>query len=235
MMSETQAGPAYWRSFPIFEEFPADALAALAAAAIHRTWAQGTVLFQRGDEVDHLIALRSGRIKLSLITGAGKELALRHAEAGSILGEMAVLDGAPRSADAVTVVASEGHVIMRRDFGRLIAEHPDCAIATIRYLSLRLRETTDQMESIALYELDARLARFFLATLRQIHGDELPAEARLAVAMSQGELASVLGASRSKINRAILSLEEQGAIRREDGAISFDIELLKDLADPVYD
>ena len=55
------------------------------------------------------------------------------------------------------------------------------------------------------------------------------------MALSQGELASVLGASRSKINRAIVSLEEQGAIRREDGAISFDIELLKDLADPVYD
>lgn len=232
-MGEKQTGPAFWRSFPIFEEFPEDALAALAAAAIHRAWTAGTVLFQRGDEGDHLIALAEGRIKLSLITGAGKELSLRHAEAGSILGDMAVLDGEPRSADAVTVTAAEGYVIMRRDIERLIAAHPECAFATIRYLSKRLRETTDQMESIALYELDARLARFFLATLRQVHGDELPGEARLAVALSQGELASVLGASRSKINRAIVSLEEQGAITREGGAIGFDIDLLEEIAEPL--
>lgn len=232
-MGETATGLAFWRSFPIFEEFPADALAALAAAAIHRSWAAGTVLFQRGDEGDHMIALGSGRIKLSLISGSGKELALRHAEAGTILGEMAMLDGSPRSADAVTVTASDGHVILRRDFDRLIEGHPDCARATIRYLSTRLRETTDQLESIALYELDARLARFFLATLRQIHGDALPGEARLAVALSQGEIATVLGASRSKINRAMVSLEDQGAIRRDEGAISFDIGLLQGLAEPL--
>lgn len=232
-MSERQTGPAFWRSFPIFEDFSDEAIAALGAAAIHRAWPAGTVLFQRGDAGDHLIALAEGRIKLSLITGAGKELALRHAEAGSILGDMAVLDGEPRSADAVTMVASEGFVVMRRDLERLLSEHPECAKATIRYLSRRLRETTDQMETIALYELDARLARFFLATLRQIHGDELPDEARLAVALSQGELASVLGASRSKINRAIVSLEELGAIRREDGAISFDIDLLREIAEPL--
>lgn len=232
-MSEKQAGHAFWRSFPIFEEFPEAALRALAAAAIQRTWPAGTVLFQRGDEGDHLIALAEGRIKLSLITGAGKELSLRHAEGGSILGDMAVLDGEPRSADAVTVTACEGFVIMRRDVERLITDHAECALATIRYLSRRLRETTDQMESIALYELEARLARFFLATLRQIHGDELPEEARIAVALSQGELASVLGASRPKINRAIVSLEEQGAITRDGGAISFDIDLLEEIAEPL--
>lgn len=232
-MAEAQPGQVFWRSFPIFEELGTDACAALAGAAIPRSWPAGTVLFQRGDPGDHMVAISDGRIKLSLITAAGKELALRHAEPGSILGEMALLDGQPRSADAVAVVASRGFLVMRRDFDRLLDTYPDCARGAIRYLCRRLRETTDQMESIALFELDARLARFFLATLRQIHGDDLPDEARLAVPLSQGEIAAVLGASRPKINRAIASLEEQGAIARNGAAIDCDIERLQDLAEPL--
>jgi len=123
--------------------------------------------------------------------------------------------------------------VFKRDFDTLMAEHRSAAPAVIRYLCRRLRETTDQMESIALYELDARLARFFLSSLRQIHGDDLPEEARLSVQLSQGEIASVLGASRPKVNRAIVSLEEQGAITRADGAISCDIGRLQDLAEPI--
>lgn len=232
-MNEVRPGTAFWRSFPLFEEFSAEAIVALAEIAVARTWAAGTVLFQRGDAGDHLIALVDGRIKLSLVTLAGKELALRHAEAGSILGEMALLDGLPRSADAMAVVASRGHVIFARDFERLLEQYPDCARGTIRYLCRRLRETTDQMESIALYELDARLARFFLSTLRQIHGEDLPDHPLLSVPLSQGEIAGVLGASRPKVNRAIVSLEEQGAIRRNDGAIECDVGLLQDLAEPI--
>ncbi|MHB1103000.1 MAG: Crp/Fnr family transcriptional regulator [Devosia sp.] len=232
-MSATQPNRVFWRSFQIFEDFGNEAVAALAEAAMLRSWPAGTMLFQRGDAGDHMIALSEGRVKLSLITLGGKELALRHVEAGAILGEMALLDGQPRSADAVTVVPSHGHVIMRGDFDRLLEKHPSCARSTIHYLCRRLRETTEQMESIALYELDARLARFFLATLRQIHGEELPDEARLSVPLSQGELAGVLGASRPKVNRAFASLEEAGAIRREGTAIGCDIALLMDLAEPL--
>jgi CRP-like cAMP-binding protein len=232
-MTDNPPNLAFWRSFPIFDEFDADAVGALALVANPRKWAAGTVLFQRGDAGDHMIALGEGRVKLSLITLAGKELALRHAEEGSILGDMAMLSEEPRSADATAVVATEGFLIFRRDFEQLMADHKSVAPAVIRYLCRRLRETTEQLESIALYDLDARLARFFLAALRQIHGDELPDEARLLVQLNQGEIAAVLGASRPKVNRAIISLEEQGAIKREDGAISCDIALLLDLAEPI--
>ena len=232
-MSDSPQSLAFWRSFPIFEAFDAAAIAALAAVAAPRKWPAGTVLFQRGDAGDYMIALASGRVKLSLITLAGKELALRHAEAGSILGDMALLDEQPRSADAAAIVATEGYVIARRDFDKLLAAHNAVAPAVIRYLCRRLRETTEQMESIALYDLDARLARFFLAALKQIHGEELPDEARLLLQLSQGEIAAVLGASRPKVNRAIMALEETGAITREGGAIACDIALLLDLAEPI--
>src|SRR5262249_7596650 len=134
---------------------------------------------------------------------------------------------------AVAVVASRGFLVMRRDFDRLLDTYPDCARGAIRYLCRRLRETTDQMESIALFELDARLARFFLATLRQIHGDDLPDEARLAAPLSRGQPPALPAATRPKITRAIAPLEEQAPIARTGAAIDCDVERLQDLAEPL--
>ncbi len=231
-MAEIKKSPAFWRSFPIFEAFSDALVGAVASVATYRKWPAGTSIFQRGDEGNYMLLTVSGRIKLSLITTQGKELSLRHIEAGMILGEMAILDDAPRSADATAAVETEAYVISKRDFQRILENHPEAARAVIHYLCSRLRETTDQLETIALYDLDARVARFFLSTLRQIHGDELPESANLQLALSQSEIAGVLGASRPKVNRSIVSLEEKGAIKRTDGLIDCNTERLMELADP---
>ncbi|MCO6187520.1 Crp/Fnr family transcriptional regulator [Rhizobium sp. L1K21] len=231
-MTEIRKSPAFWRSFPIFEEFDNALIEAVAAIAVHRLWPAGTTIFQRGDEGNYMLLTVSGRIKISLITAQGKELSLRHLEAGTILGEMAILDGSPRSADATAVAATEGYVIAKRDFQRLMEKHPVAAQAVIHYLCARLRETTEQLETIALYDLDARVARFFVSTLKQIHGEELPESANLQLSLSQSEIAGILGASRPKINRSIVSLEEKGAIRRKDGVIDCNTERLLELAEP---
>jgi CRP/FNR family transcriptional regulator, cyclic AMP receptor protein len=234
-MAEINKSPAFWRSFPIFEDFDKDLVQAVANIATYRKWPAGTVIFQRGDEGNHMIVVVSGRIKLSLITPQGKELSLRHLEPGTILGEMAILDDQPRSADATASTATEGYVLSKRDFHDLIVARPDAATAVIRYLCTRLRETTEQLETIALYDLDSRVARFFLATLRQIHGEDLPDEANLQLALSQTEIAGVLGASRPKINRSIAALEDAGAISRQDGIIHCNVKRLTRLAEPDED
>ncbi len=140
-----------------------------------------------------MIVVISGRIKLSLIYPQGKELSLRHLEAGSILGEMAILDDQPRSADATATVATEGYVISKRDFLGLVTERPEAAEAVIRYLCGRCaRRPTSSKRSPFMTSI-ARVARFFLATLRQINGEELPDEANLQLALSQTEIASISG------------------------------------------
>ena len=194
-MAEISKSLAFWRSFPIFEEFSKELVAEVAGLAQWRRWPAGTVIFQRGDEGNYMILVTEGRIKLSLITSQGKELSLRHLEPGTLLGEMAVIDGEPRSADAAATVATEGYVIGKTEFMNFITRNPEAAEAVMRYLCRRLRETTDQLETIALYDLDSRVARFFLATLKQIHGDDLPDEASLHIALSQTEIAGILGAA----------------------------------------
>jgi CRP/FNR family transcriptional regulator, cyclic AMP receptor protein len=231
-MVDTGKSLAFWRSFPIFESFDDSLIQSINAIAALRKWSAGATIFQRGDEGNHMIALASGRIKLSLLTPVGKELTLRHLEAGSILGEMAILDGSPRSADATASLPCEGYVITKRDFQTLLSKEPDAAMAVIAYLCNRLRETTDQLETIALYDLDSRVARFFLSALRQIHGDALPESASLQSGLNQTEIASILGASRPKINRAILALEEAGAINRTGNVILCHSRRLQLLAEP---
>ncbi|MBB4183809.1 Crp/Fnr family transcriptional regulator [Sinorhizobium terangae] len=231
-MSEVNRSPAFWRSFPIFEEFDKETLMELAGIATYRRWPAGTVIFQRGDEGNYMVVVVSGRIKLSLFTPQGRELMLRQHEGGALFGEMALLDGQPRSADATAVIASEGYVIGKKAFLDLIIHRPQIAEAVIRFLCAQLRDTTERLETIALYDLNARVARFFLATLKQIHGHELPSSANLRLTLSQTDIAAILGASRPKVNRAILSLEECGALKRTDGIICCNVDRLLNVADP---
>jgi CRP-like cAMP-binding protein len=234
-MTDINKSPAFWRSFPIFEEFSNELIAEVAALASFRRWQPGTVLFQRGDEGNYMILLTAGRIKASLITPQGRELSLRYFEAGSLVGEMSLLDDEPRSADATVTVAAEGYTIAKSDFTALMARHRAAVEAVMRFLCKRVRETTRQLETIALYDLDARVARFFIATLHQIHGDDLPDRANLNLGLSQSDIASVLGASRPKVNRAIVLLEEAGAIRRKGDVIECNVVRLQHLAEPAGD
>ncbi len=222
-----------WRSAALFEGAPTEALSEVARASRPVHFRAGQVIFDRGDTGSSVLALGTGRIKLSLLTAQGRELVLRHAEAGDFLGELAFLDGTPRSAAAVAVEKGEGLVLDRAAFDQIPGPLRDTLLAAaLRYVCQRLRETTDQLETIALYGLSGRLARFFLLTLRQLHGDDIPEDPRLRLSLTQGEMAAILGASRPKVNRALLDLEEAGALKREDGGTFLcNPDLLSALAD----
>ena len=189
-------------------------------------WAAGAVIWQRGDEGAAMVARLAGRVKLTLISPAGRELILRQCESGESFGELALFDGAPRLADAVAVEPARGAVLTRAAFRDLSARHPDLPLAALAYLSGMVRATTDRLETIALYQLQARLARFFLLSLQALHGPEVPAGAGLRLAVTQGELAAMLGASRPKINRALQALRELGAVADEGAVWRFDPALL---------
>ncbi|MBU1306066.1 MAG: Crp/Fnr family transcriptional regulator [Alphaproteobacteria bacterium] len=231
-MAPNKTGVAFWRSFAMFEGFSAEAIAMLDSVAMARRWSVGETIFQRGDDGDYMIVVTQGRIRLSLLTAAGRELVLRYAEAGDTLGELALLDGADRSADAVASAPTEGLVLLARDFDRLQVAFPQTARSLITYLVQRLRDTTEQLESIALFEIEARLARFLLVTLRHVFGDDIPDAPQLRLDLSQGELAGVLGASRPKVNRAIMALQDSGAIVRDGSVLRCDVEQLTRIAEP---
>lgn len=203
-------------------------IAALAATATRRVWQSGTVLFQRGDAGDYLLALISGRVRLSLSTPTGKELVLRHMGPGEVLGEFSLIDGQPRSADATVVEASSGVVLQRDRFLRVAGLYPQLGLALARHLCQQLRSTNYQMESIALYDLRSRVARFLLFALRSEAG---AGRARLRMALNQTELALVLGASRPKVNQVLQSMMTDGLLERDGEDLICDVAGLQDAAE----
>ena len=218
------------RTFGIFATLSAESLLAIAEVCTRRTWPAGVLLFQRGDAESHLLAITTGRVRLYLARSNGQELVLRHLVSGDVLGEMALIDGQPRSADAVTVETTSVLQLDSRHFHAIAAERPDVSMAVARYLCGLLRNTNFQMESIALYDLKLRIIRFMLMTLQQVHGDAIPAKAVLRLGLNQSDLSSVLGASRPKVNQALQALIGEGVLRREGSTLVCDVAALRNLA-----
>ena len=219
----------------LFQDQPAEVLAAVVAAMQEMRHAAGAHIFSRGDPGDSLFLILSGRVRISILTPDGRELSFSHAVEGDIVGEIAVLDGSARSANATALSDVVALRLSARDFNRLIDQHRSLARAAIRLLCRRLRELSDHLEDIALLPLPTRLARFFLNRLdgpQDGSRDGGPAgkAVRLSLGMSQGELALLLGASRPKVNAALMTLAQAGAVVRDGDAFACDARLLADLA-----
>jgi CRP-like cAMP-binding protein len=188
------------------------------------------VIFARGDTGREIYLVVSGRVRISVLTAEGRELSFAHAEPGSIFGEIAMLDGGPRSADATAVGKVSALSLSKPAFKRLMETEPHVAEAAVRFLCSRIREADQQLEAIALYPIEGRLARFFLAAARAKSpgGDE--ERVTIDLPMSQSELALLIGASRPKVNTALSMLEASGALERSGSRIICDLEELQAIA-----
>jgi CRP-like cAMP-binding protein len=194
------------------------------------TFEPSQVIFARGDAGREIYLVVSGRVRLSVLTAEGRELSFAHAEAGAIFGEIAMLDGGPRSADATAVNKVTALSLSKPAFKRLMDTRPLVGEAALRFLCSRLREADQQLEAIALYPIEGRLARFFLAAARQKSPGTEEGRVTIELPMSQSELALLIGASRPKVNTALSLLETSGALERSGARIICDLEELQAIA-----
>jgi CRP-like cAMP-binding protein len=197
----------------LFSALSADEIADCARLFREVRFDRGEMLFARGDDSTHLYVLGDGRVRLAVSSEEGRELSFRVAGVGDLFGELGVLDGSPRSADATALTAVVAYALERNAFRSLWSSRSAIGANVVAFLCRRLRETTNQLESIALHPLHVRLARFFLFALA---GRQAAPSKRvpLDLGFSQGELAQLLGASRPKVNAALGELEGAGAIGR---------------------
>jgi CRP/FNR family transcriptional regulator, cyclic AMP receptor protein len=179
-----------------------------------RRFYAGQLLFARGDTGDRLYYVVSGRLRLSVVTEEGRELAFRQATAGDVIGEIALLDGGARTADATALDAVMTMSLDRTEALDLVKSDPGFGNTVIAFLCRRLRDTSQQLENIALFPIEIRLARFFLL-LVQAKGETAGAKVLIEPRMSQSELALLIGASRPKVNLGLGQLEDLGALKRE--------------------
>jgi CRP-like cAMP-binding protein len=214
---------------PMFKDLSASEQQDCAARFREAKFAKGQLIFGRGDPGTHLYIVADGQVRIAIATAEGRELSFQIATAGDLMGEIAVLDGGPRSAEATALTAVRIFSLERNALRELWQAYPALSHAIISFLCWRIRDASDRFEGVALYPMEARLARFLLVALGE---REAPPGRRvpLELGFSQGELAMLLGASRPKVNAALGLLEEAGAIGRTSDRLFCDPAKLSQIA-----
>ena len=203
------------RNHPIFGEIGADRIRQLCVFATVRKVRSGATIFAKGDPGAALFAVRKGSVKISVPAIDGREAVFNVLHEGEIFGEIALLDGLPRTADAVALTDCELMVIDRRDFLAFVQSEPKVAMRLIELLCARLRFASEHMEEMFFLDVPARLAR---ALLRLSAGDT-DRKAAERVAITQQEISRIVGISRESVNKLLRKWEKHGLVQLERGAV----------------
>lgn len=200
-----EASPGALDRVPFLARLPAAARARLDAAARPVRYREGASIFRCGDPgADGMLLVLDGVVRLHLSTAAGREITLGLVGAGETVGEVALVDGGPRSADATALTPVRGLMIGTAAAIAVIESDHAAALALLRELAARLRRTTDQLEAVAMRPVPERLAG---ALLRLAAAD--PAG---LIRLNQGQLAGLVAATRPKVNQALAAFRDQGLV-----------------------
>jgi CRP/FNR family transcriptional regulator, cyclic AMP receptor protein len=203
------------RKHPYFTDLEPEAFEQLCRYAKHTTLKRGTPIFAKGDPPTSLFAVISGTVKISISSPDGRNAILNLIGPGEIFGEIALLDGQDRSADATANTNCEMFTIDRREFVPFVRSQPTLAMKFIELLCTRLRWTSDQVEQVILQDLPGRLAS---ALLRLTERRKLT-EGERTLAITQQEISEMVGMTRESINKQLRAWAARGLVRLEHGAI----------------
>jgi CRP/FNR family transcriptional regulator, cyclic AMP receptor protein len=187
----------------------------LSACVVSKTVKRGTNIFAKGDPGTSLCAIREGTVKISVSTVDGKDAVFNMLHKGAIFGEIALLDGNPRTADATAATDCELFVIERRDFLPLMREEPDIALRIIEILCSKLRRTTEQAEEVMFLDLPSRLAK---ALMRLVDADTAGKQER-KISITQRDLGNIIGMTRESTNKQLGIWRDMKWVRLERNAI----------------
>lgn len=192
-----------------------DAAAALSRRGTGRSFRRGEALMHVDQVARDVLILRSGRVKVSATTSAGRMVLLAFRGPGDLVGELAALDESPRSATIVALEPVDALALAHADFRALLAEHPPAALALLRVLTGRLRDADAKRVQLAAYTTIGRVA-FCLLELSERFGEE---NGDILLPLSQEELAGWAGASLESVGRALSSMRRLGWVETRRRAI----------------
>jgi CRP/FNR family transcriptional regulator, cyclic AMP receptor protein len=201
---------------PAFRQLPASALEQIRSYVIRKRVQRGALIFAKGDPGSSVMAVLDGTVRISAPTINGHEVVLAQVSRGEIFGELAVIDGQPRSANATAVENCELMVIERRNFLPFILSYPEVAIMLLELVSARLRQSNEHIEAVMFTGLPVRLARAIFKLLNTTECDVGP----LRLVITQRELSQMIGVSRESTNKQLRIWERRGWIRLDQGALT---------------
>ena len=204
-------GKAVLRSVPLFSSLSDAELDLVGQSARQVRYPGRSVVFHEGDPGDFMLVLLTGRVKVSLVGEGGKEITLRQLGPPSFLGEMALLDGSPRSATVTTLEKTTCVMLGRDEFLNVMRSHVDLMTRVLQHLTGSLRNATEQIRSLSMYDIHGRVIRGLLQ-LTQGRGARGRTRIVIEEMPSHRELGELINCSRETVSRAMKSLERANYI-----------------------
>lgn len=211
------------RSIPMFSDLSQEDVDMLVGMVAFRQLPKGAFVITQNERGASMFLLVSGRVKVSLASPGGKELALSYLEAPAHFGEMSLVDAEPRSADVIAVTDVELFSLDAKDLTDAIRLQPRLALALIATLSRRLRHTITRLEDMAFHDAVHRVMRVLLNVATASY------EARgvpVIAGLTHYEIATLAGTSRETASRIISSLAKEGVVASKGRRIVVDLHKL---------
>lgn len=191
---------------PLFRELDRVAIRGFAELTRERKFSKGAMIVAEGDAGDALFVVRSGEVKVVLAGEDGRDVILNVLNVGDHFGELALIDGRPRSAHVIATQASSLLMLSRTDFRRQVEQNPQVAWGLMVELSRRLRQADGTIGSLVLLDVPGRVAKVLLE-------HATPGEpATLVKQLTHQTIAQMIGASRETVSRAMAEFQEKGLI-----------------------
>jgi CRP/FNR family transcriptional regulator/CRP/FNR family cyclic AMP-dependent transcriptional regulator len=200
---ERESEATYLKQVSIFKGLDDKEVHDLITIAKKRTFRSGEAIFHRDDPGQVLYIIKEGKVKICLISPDGQEISLVVFGKGEYFGEFALLDGLPRSADAIALEKVECYTLLRSDFHSVIMKNPKIAIQVMEGLCERLRKTDQQVEDLIVLDVYGRVAKKLLE-LAETHGlKREDGSILINMRLTQQDLAAMVGASRESVNKVL--------------------------------
>ncbi|MBM7114454.1 Crp/Fnr family transcriptional regulator [Archangium primigenium] len=204
---------------PMFSSLGPEDLEQLSAVLQPWRYSKGEVIFHQGDVATALYIVRKGEVSIRLSTSEGKERLLTLLKRGDSFGEMALLDGEPRSTDAVAREETSVLRLQREDFQRFVETRPWVAMRMLAEMSRVIRRITRRVYDASFLDARSRLARVLLDMVEE-QGGAAAQEAVLASQLTQSDLAHLCGLTRESTNKCLRAMARDGILSYEDGRIT---------------
>jgi len=194
----------------LFGGLPPDDLDALLSHARVVRYSAGQKIFAKGSPGRSMMAILSGSVRISAPSPVGHDVVLAILSAGEVFGEIALIDGEDRTADATAIADCTMLVLDHRDFVPFLERRADLGILLLKLLCRRLRKTDEQFEEMMFGRLQDRIAK---ALVRLVRGTGHLEGSAVTLRVSQEELAGMVGATRESVNKQLQIWQELGVVR----------------------
>ena len=215
---------------PLFHGIDDDELTRIAGTMARRRFRKGEVIFHAGDPGDSLHVVVEGRVKITRESSEGEEAIVVILSPGDAFGELVLLDGAPRSATATAMEATETMTMPRSAFVELVDGANPFRWHLLTGIAQRVRRLTDQLAEVHFLDLAGRLA-LQLTRLAEETSPGATKDIRLSRALTQSDLAAMVGGTRQRVNQILGDFADEGLIELDSGAVTIrDLARLRDRA-----